>query len=150
MFTKEDLLSASSFARSAKARGSNSYKGVLTNEEALERAERFNRQGTLVTITHRRNENERIFFFSDDHCFGYPILPDGFVPCTSVFPMYVKPRPGVEDGWVNTIEKFIAVFHYDARQINSIEELVEYLNSDSSRRLINELPVHSCTAGGSS
>ena len=116
MYAKEMLVSSSPFAER------NGVKGILTSAEALARAKRTK---TVVVIS---SFEEKKFFFSDDHCFGVRVLPEHWVPSTSVFPMSVKPRPGLEDGIIDTIEKYISVFEKGREQINSIDELIDVLN----------------------
>lgn len=98
-------------------------KGVITSEEAATRALRTQ---TIVCIS---SMQDKVFFLTDDHCFGYSVLPKHYVPGTIMFPMNVTPRPGVEDGLIDTVEKYITVFENDHRQINTIEELVELIDS---------------------
>jgi hypothetical protein len=69
-----------------------------------------------------------MFFFTDNHCFGNGQLPSGWVPCSQSFPLMVTPREGLEDGVIDTIEKFVSVFESDAKQITSMDELLEILN----------------------
>ena len=99
-------------------------QGVLTTEQALVRARHTK---TIVSVSSRK---DGVFFFTDDHCFGYPHLSNDFVPRTSSFPMQVVPREGLEDGWVTTIEQFIAVFHDDEKQIKTIEELISLIDGE--------------------
>lgn len=99
-------------------------QGVLNSEEALQQA-----LETKRLIIHS-SVDEKIFFFSDNHCFGYEVLPSHFVPCTAVFPLQVWPRDSLPDGWIRTIEQYIEVFCSGERQITSIEELVEYLDKE--------------------
>lgn len=118
MIAKEQLLTASAFSQWVKE-----YKGVLTSAEAFEHARAP--RGRLTVI---RSLKANKFFFSDDHCFGVHVLPEHFVPCTMEFPRRIVPREGLEDGWVDTIEKYIRIFQKDCEQITSIEELVDFLN----------------------
>ena len=101
-----------------------SGKGVLTTEQAYSRSILNNR--SMVTIS---SYEDNVFFFSDDHIFGYKVLSDNFVPCSGGFPTNVSPRESVPDGKVDTIEKFIAIFHEGQRQITTIEELAEFIDS---------------------
>lgn len=67
-------------------------RGVLTTEQALVRAHVTK---TLITVSSRENG---VFFFTDDHCFGYPYLANEFVSCTMAFPMHVTPRASLPTG----------------------------------------------------
>ncbi len=127
MVTKEQLLKASAFSGISK-----SYKGVFTTEKAKEYLEsnlaRIGRSSLTIISSMKTNS----FFFSDDHCFGIDIAEmkeKGFVPCTAQIPLHVKERESLPSGVVRTIEEYITIFHRDEKQINSIEELVELLNS---------------------
>ena len=91
MYTKEMLVSSSPFAER------NGVKGILTSAEALARAKRTK---TIVVIS---SFEKKKFFFSDDYCFGVRVLPEHWVHSTLVFPMSVKPRPGLADGINNSI-----------------------------------------------
>ena len=125
MYTKEALLAASTFGKQTGC------KGVLTSEESFARAISLERrQGTLIVIS---NMEEGLFFFSDDHCFGVDVLPENWVHCTVTFPLSVKARAGLEDGIVDTIEKYIFVFQRDDRQICCIDELINVLNKGETK-----------------
>lgn len=102
-------------------------KGVLTTEQALTKA--YAHKQIIVISSKERN----MFFFTDKHSFGYLVLPTDFVPKSAGFPMTVVSRPSLPDGQVDTIEKFLQVFHNGQEQIHSNEELVEYLNSLSTK-----------------
>jgi hypothetical protein len=124
-YTPENLMS--SHAAKQCIKNGIPYKGVITTEEAKDYV---TARKQLVTVTSRHDDKSR-FFFTTDHCFGVYVMPDDFVPCTTQFPTYVTPRPGCEDGVVDTVEKYLSVFKEDATQITSIEELCEYLNTRS-------------------
>lgn len=123
LFTAQQLLESSHNGKSA-ARSGRLYKGVLTSEEASERAK--NGLGVITVSSHER----KVFFFSDDHCFGYPLLPSDFVSSSCQMPMTVVPRPQLTSGIVNTVDEFITIFESDRTQLLSIEALVEFLNSE--------------------
>ncbi len=115
MFTADMLKKASS---STKA-----LLGVLTSEEAFERAKRTE---TIVSIG---SNKDNVFFFADDHVFGCSVLPKDYVPSTMSFPIYDEPRPAAPTGWIATIDQWIEVFEKDAKQLKTIDELVELLNN---------------------
>lgn len=127
MVTKEQLLTASVVSRSSKT-----YKGVLTKretEQKLQKQQERIGRSTLVTI---RSIERRVFFFSDDHCFGVGISAmkeKGFVPCSTGIPISIKPRERVPSGIVTNVQEYIDVFHHDERLIEGIDELLEILNS---------------------
>lgn len=96
-------------------------EGVLSREEAKSRAQRT---GTVIIISSMK---DKTFFYSDDHCFGYKVLPDNFVPCTTSLPMSVVAREGLEDGIIDTLEKYESVFCDGYTRIESLEQLALYV-----------------------
>jgi hypothetical protein len=73
-------------------------------------------QGKTEKIVIHSNLNTNQFFFSTDHCQRFEGDRD-WVPVSAYLPMYVVLRPCVPNGMVDTIEKFIAVFHDDETEI---------------------------------
>ena len=67
MYTKEQLLSASAMSKMTKT------KGVLNLAEANER---IRDARSLTTIT---SSSDNVVFITDDHCFGYGVLPNTHV-----------------------------------------------------------------------
>jgi len=62
------------------------------------------------------------FFFSTDHIQRYrsPIggqIDESFVPCSGSLPIYVVPRPSLPNGLVDTLDKYIQIFHDDEIEI---------------------------------
>lgn len=115
MITKEQLENASSAGK---------YKGgshVLTRDEAVQHCKSFSR---ITTVS-----NGSIFFYTNDHCFGYGVLEKDFVSCTTNIPIRVSPRPGLEDGIVDTLDKYEQVFECGTQCIESIDVLVDYVNN---------------------
>ena len=67
----------------------------------------------VITYTnHERNE----FFFSRSHDDDWG---DGWVVCTARLPMKVVPRKGIEDGFVRTLQQYVAVFHATDKQVEN-------------------------------
>tara|TARA_B100000745_G_C20059631_1_gene361538 strand:+ start:293 stop:604 length:312 start_codon:yes stop_codon:yes gene_type:complete len=67
----------------------------------------------VITYTnHERNE----FFFSRSHDDNWG---DGWVVCTARLPMKVVPRKGIEDGFVRTLQQYVAVFHATDKQVEN-------------------------------
>lgn len=124
MFTKEQLLTASALSKYM----GNRYKGVLTRQEIAEKLKNAVGQKSISTITYTGKNGDSVMFFTDDHCFGHPVLPKCFVSSTTSFPISVKERPGIEDGWVDSPDKYILVFHQNDRLIETVDELVDFLN----------------------
>lgn len=123
MYSKERLLENSSFSKIMKAKG-RSIKGVLSKKEA---GEHFCRSVTVIT-----NVDTQDFFFTDDYCLGVGYLPDDWVPCTTQLPTHVVPRENLPDGVVDTLDKYILVFHPEGRLIESVDELIDLLNKGVS------------------
>lgn len=122
MYTAEQILTASRMGQLLKKQGK-PYKGILTSDEAFQRSLRT---GTLCL---RSSMKRNIFFFTDDHIFGHPVLPDELVSSTCRFPSHVTPRRELPDGNIMTIDQFIMIYQRDDRQLTTIEELVELLNA---------------------
>lgn len=57
---------------------------------------------TKTLVVHSNQEEE--YFFSTDHC--QPNTPKGFVPTSFRLPVQVTERAGVENGLIDTFEKF--------------------------------------------
>lgn len=70
-------------------------------------------------------DNEEVAFFSDDSLFGYGLIPTSLGPC-SISNIYL--RYG-EDMEFPDVDAIIDRFFKGKRFLNSIEELVDYLNS---------------------
>ena len=119
MYSKEKLLNNSTFSKIMKGKGY-SIKGVLSKKEV---EEHFNETITVIT-----NVNTEDFFFTDDYCLGVGYLPDDWVPSTTGLPLRVVPRETLPDGVVDTLDKYILVFHPEGRLIESVDELIELLN----------------------
>lgn len=69
-------------------------------------------------------------FFSDDHCFGYGVLPEQWVPCTTYLPLSCVPRPSLPGGVIRTVEDYVSVFHDpETLVIETLEELMNYVNN---------------------
>ena len=73
--------------------------------------------------------NQEVFWFTDDYTLGGDLLPKAFVPLSVHLPHKVSPREELPSGEVATIEDLINVYYKGKRQINTIDELVEYLNT---------------------
>lgn len=99
---------------------------ILTIEEVKGR--------TKTVISHVFvGKDQEVMFFSNNHCFMSDLLPACCVPCTTSFPRRVAPRPAFEDGWIETAADEIRFEQYctpNIRILESVEELVDYLNSE--------------------
>lgn len=85
------------------------------------------RQITTSCSPHGNPERPAVYFFTDDGTFGSDLL--GFVPVSQrITNLWVNPRPGIPDGHIDTVDKFIEVFHKDDILIQDIDELLGYVN----------------------
>lgn len=100
---------------------------VLTLEEVKRRGR------TVIDHTFVDPTDEGpVLFYSDNHLFGYGVLPKHCVPCTVSLPFVVSPRPGFEEGYIGTPTELIRFEEYcepKRRVLETVEALVEYLNS---------------------
>ena len=118
MYTKEQLLSASAMSKMTET------KGVLNLAEANER---IRDARSLTTIT---SSSDNVVFITDDHCFGYGVLPNHYVPGTSCIPLQVVAREELPTGVITSAEEYLLIFNKENRYIASIEELVKFLNGE--------------------
>lgn len=102
---------------------------MLTPEE-LELPRRSVTSHEFIWLEHP--DRPKGVFFSNDHLFGYGILPEYVVPCSMQLPLKVKERPGFEDGMVKTpMEDFKLSKQGSPHKyvlLKTPEELVDYLN----------------------
>lgn len=101
----------------------NNRKGILTREEAQKFIEKNG------YIFHVVDVNTNINFYTDSYTFGFKVLPKSFVPSMTSLPLTVTARDCVEQGIINTEEQFYAVFVYQETFVQSLDELLEKLNS---------------------
>ena len=127
VFEKEKLLASSHMAKSL-AKSGRSIKGVLTTEEMQDKVD------AGQTITCYRDNN--VFFFSDDYCMGVDYLPKCIVPSSSVIPYDVCPREAFPDGIIKNVEEYIKLHHSEKKQMNTVDELIDYLNATYSRATV--------------
>ena len=84
---------------------------------------------------------QKVLFFPNDYCFSLGerkgvdyerLLPNEFVASSSnISGRYkVVPRPGLEDGLVNTLDKLMFLHYKDFRIIESIQELCDFMNNE--------------------
>lgn len=98
---------------------------ILTIEEAKQR--------TNTVIDHSFvGEVENVMFFSSVHSSFNGLLPECCVPATTTLPFSIVPRPGFENGRVETAEDYIRFLLQGFRRpriLETVEELVDYLNA---------------------
>ena len=106
---------------------------LISPEEAFKKAKETE---LLVVVS---NHQLKKFFFVDAHGIPKVIEDRGtWVPVTHVFPINVVERPGVEDGVVDTFEKYKLVFEKDSTLVESIDDLLQPLIGS---KLIYLLPI---------
>lgn len=121
MYTKEQLLTASAFSKSPFK-----CKGVLSLAEANQR---INNIGRLTTMT---SSEDNVVFITDDHCFGYSVLPKHYVPVSACMPLQIVVREELPSGLVTSAEEYLTIFNKENRYIDNIEELVDFLNGEKN------------------
>lgn len=118
IITKEQLLTSSHQSKIT------SVKGVLTKKE---QEEQLSARKGIMTIG---SYEDGVFFFTDDYCMGLNVLPKHYVSSSTTIPIQVAPREGLEDGIVDSVDKFIQIFESERRLIESMDDLLEVLNSN--------------------
>lgn len=75
----------------------------------------FSLEQKKEAIVYVANMDRKEYFFANHHSdYG---LGNGWVPCTEYIPYIVVPRPGIEDGIVDTIDKLRIVHFQDYTEI---------------------------------
>lgn len=120
MITKEMLEASSPRSKFPSSGGSRIISSAVTERNRLYGGKK---RFTIIT-----SQSDNVAFFTNDHCFGYKVLPKHFVPTSFSLPMQIAPRPGYEDGMVYSIKDFLDVFAKDVTILETIEELVDHLN----------------------
>lgn len=124
VFDKETLLTNSAMAKNL-AKSGRSIKGVLTTEEMQAKVD----AGQTITC----NRDDNVFFFSDDYCIGVSYLPGCLVPSSTVIPYPISPREEFPDGLIKNVQEYINLHHKNKKQMNTVDELIDYLNTTYSR-----------------
>lgn len=102
---------------------------IYTREQVDEILQSSNK--SIVEITYHRDDhdfNTDVAFFTNNHIFAYPYLGDKFGSCTMAVPPLCIPRPGCEDGVMNTFEKY-SVVHKRSKTLWSEDELIDFLET---------------------
>ena len=128
MITKQMLIESFAQGKFLQKQG-REVKIVLTREEAKDRL-----RSTLSTFTFTVGDKD-YFFYTDSYCAGNGITwgPNKIcsistVPSSTVIPHYVVERKGLEDGIVDSLEKYEFVYHKGDICIESLDEYLEILN----------------------
>lgn len=99
--------------------------GFLSKEKLHEMFTKPNYDMLLINYGLVFHENDDVAFFSDDSLFGWEVLPMGLSASCSIHGIHRRYGPGCEFPDVDAI---IARHYKDKRFLNSMEELVDYLN----------------------
>lgn len=91
--------------------GNRTYKGILSREEC-EQYISDNHEVTEVNV-YTSDNSPVIVYFTDDRTSNviFGIDNNKCTPSSTSTPLNVSPRIGVEDGEVDTLEKYLIVFH---------------------------------------
>ena len=123
-------------------------RSIISYEEA---AARFNNGESIITHT---DDLSGAVFFSNDYCFGgvgyhdedknwhyFKAIPNYWISCTTNKPLnsQVVPRPGVEDGTLQILERYLHVFHHDHLILKTPQEVFDYLNGGRRKRMEEKL-----------
>lgn len=73
------------------------------------------------------NRAKRKYFFTTGHIYMHAdfVCRRGYVAETSTIPHNVVPRKGLEDGWVDTVQKLLHVYYKDMTEIDPAVEWPE-------------------------
>jgi hypothetical protein len=86
-----------------------------------------------------------VHFYCNDHLFSAVrdkgeetqwILPEYFCPSTHQLTQgrrHVVPRAGLEDGVLDSVEKYEFIFHHDSRLLTTLEELIHFINAEQPK-----------------
>lgn len=90
-------------------------------------ADIFNKGDNLYYVGYDDGKGKHVVFFTNNYFFTEK-LGDSFVHVSTTTRGRAVPRPGCEDGIMNTPAKFKAVLHPDARYLYSADELIDFLD----------------------
>lgn len=106
---------------------------VMSLVEAQKYLTQYN-LSSVMEISEVTTNGSGVCFFVNDYLLGYKVLPNNFVPSSTVIPHYVKERPGLESGCVTNLAEYDFIYRNGfvgeekPRRLESLEELIEYLN----------------------
>ncbi len=87
----------------------------------------FTKPDNLYYVAYDDGKGKHVVFFTNNYFFT-SALGDSFVHVSTTTRGRAVPRPGCEDGNMDTLAKFKAVLHSDARYLYSHEELIDFLD----------------------
>ncbi len=128
-FTKEALLLNSDTAKIA-IKDAIPIKGVLTTQEQDQRitdvvVSNYASHAQIFSFT-----DEKVFWFTDLPDMGFGILPENFRLCFMICPHRLYTSDDPDEGMVKTAEYFKKVYCDGMKQINTIDEMIDYLNNN--------------------
>lgn len=123
---------------SSRMRNPNTVFSTVLSTKQVSYLQQLGNEELLITTSPVIISDQNVFFLTDDHTFTYEHdspskLASSLIPVSFRMGMRVEPRPGVESGLIQTVEQLLEVFENPnqpgaRRQLQSIEELVDYLN----------------------
>jgi len=96
---------------------------ILTRSEINERI----KQGLVVVMVQRDYDGQEVCFFTDNHIFGYTILPSDFVATSFNSPIRVS-TDVVEAGYITSVDEFLAAYGANKKILWDINGLLDELN----------------------
>lgn len=87
-----------------------------------------------LTIHDFNFKGKDYIFFSNNHLFGYKVLPIQVGSCSTGFPYSVVPREGLESGNVFTIEDYLIVHGKNKTVIWGVDDLIDLFFDESEEQ----------------
>lgn len=118
------MVTVESLSKSAESMVTGMKKHVLTTEEAKARLR--------SSIQTHQSRMHKVFFFTDHYTMGVTIpewREKHLTASSTGMPWKITPREGFEDGYVHTLEGLIQLSYSDYKQITTVEELLDFLNT---------------------
>jgi hypothetical protein len=73
--------------------------------------------------------DQEVVFFTDDHLYGYQVLPSEFVSVSYRLPCFnMNQFDGPQDRDISSTTDLLQAYYKDRRVIQTVEELVAYVN----------------------
>jgi len=96
---------------------------ILSRSEIDERI----KKGLVVVMIHRDYDGRDVCFFTDNHIFGYTILPADFVSVSFASPIRVS-TDVLEAGYITNAAEFLSVYGSNKKILWDINGLLDELN----------------------
>ncbi len=104
-------------------RRSDTVQGFLTKEKITELFAEPDPEQLLIRCGLVVVSSNKAFFFSDDSCFGWKVLPNSFAGC-SLPGLHRRFGPGEE---FTTVDDILSHYGKGKRYLGSLEELAKYV-----------------------